>query len=316
VKRGFKVLTEVAAALPRDFVLSLTRRAFSPLRMEDGARPATDPKLVAMYVHYSASGRISEMVRIQVESLRQSGFAVVFITMATNISEADWQSTARHCAVMVQRRNFGLDFGAWRDLMPEIRRRWQVPEELLLANDSVLGPIYPLSPIMDAMRSSGDGLYGLSESLQGGPHLQSYMLLARGRPVVQDLMRFLETLPISHSNWLLVQLGEMRLARWMRRRGHRVAALFGYRRLVEVALSDQPEPVRLAKLLNRRPLNPTHHLWRVLVTEFGSPFIKTELVYRNPGRLPKVTDWPELVPPTSPVSVEVIREHLETLRTA
>jgi hypothetical protein len=303
-------------ALPLDLASALTRRVFSPLRMEDGACQATAPKLVAMYVHYSASGRISEMVRIQVASLQQSGFAVVFITMAPNPPESDWQSTARHCAVMVQRRNFGLDFGAWQDLLPEIRRRWQVPDELLLANDSVLGPISPLSPVIDAMRSAGDGLYGLSESLQGGAHLQSYMLLARGKPVVQDLMRFLEKLPISHSNWLLVQLGEVRLARWMRRRGHRVAALFGYRRLVEVALSEPCEPVRIANLLRRRPLNPTHHLWRILVTEFGSPFIKTELVSRNPGRLPQVTDWPSLVPPNSPVSVEVIRDHLDTLRAA
>jgi len=47
----------------------------------------------------------------------------------------------------------------------------------------------------------------LTESLQGGAHLQSYMLLARGRAVVQDLAHFVQTMRISHSKWLLIQMG-------------------------------------------------------------------------------------------------------------
>ena len=129
--------------------------------------------------------------------------------------------------------------------MPEVRRRWPHPDELILANDSVLGPIHPLAPVIDTMRAGGEGLFGLTESLQGGPHLQSYFLLARGKAAVADLMGFLQTLYVSHSKWLLVQMGEIRLARWMRRRGHRVAAVFGYDRLVQAAVADPAERRRL-----------------------------------------------------------------------
>ena len=47
-----------------------------------------------------------------------------------------------------------------------------------------------------------------------------------------------------------------------------------------------------AALLHEWPLNPTQHLWRVLATKFAFPFVKTELVLRNPGRLPGVREWP------------------------
>lgn len=295
-------------------------------------QPALHTTRIALYVHYSATGQISDMVRHQLRLLGQSGFAIVFISMAARIPLGDWQAVRELCALVVLRRNFGLDLGAWHDLIPEVRRRWPRPIELILANDSVLGPIRPLAPVIDAMRAGGNGLFGLTESLQGGPHLQSYLLLARGEAAVADLMRFLRSVYVSHSKWLVVQMGEIRLARWMRRRGHRVAAVFGYDRLVRAAVADPAERQRLtessarlrdldqippdeaAALLHEWPLNPTQHLWHVLVTKFGDPFVKTELIRRNPGRLPGVDAWPEVVPPDSPCPLPMLRAHLETMR--
>ncbi|HEY0183387.1 MAG TPA: hypothetical protein VGC09_11320 [Rhodopila sp.] len=215
--------------------------------------------------------------------------------------------------------------------MPEIRRRWSMPAELLLVNDSVLGPIHPLCPVVATMRAGGDGLFGLTESLQGGAHLQSYMLLARGGHAVEDLMRFVEALHVSSSKWLLVRMGEVRLARWMRKRGHRVAAVFGYDRLVRAAVADpeqrrdlervykrlhgleelSPEAARTA--LHQWPLNPTHHLWRVLATRLDYPFLKTELIRLNPVRLPGVAAWQNIVPPDSPCPLPMLLAHLATL---
>jgi hypothetical protein len=333
-KRLFRAANEIAYALPRDAWRAISRQADRPMRIEDGSDPSPGAIRIALYVHYSANGSISEMVRYQLDLLHQAGFATVFISMASNIPEADWQAARALCALVVQRRNFGRDFGAWQDLVPEVRGRWGIPQELMLVNDSVLGPIRPLQPVLETMRSGGDGLFGLTESLQGGPHLQSYLLIARGKQATADIMRFVETMFISHSKWLLVQLGEIRLARWMRRRGHRVAAVFGYDRIVRAVLADPAERDRIkasnwrlrkldrlsdeqvAALLDNWPLNPTHHLWHVLAARLDFPFLKTELVARNPGRLPGVADWPSVVPPDSPCHVQMLRAHLATLGAA
>jgi hypothetical protein len=324
-------LREAATAFPRDLVRALKTPPLPMLRLEPGIRPDPEATRIALYVHYSASGRISEMVRFQLEGLRQLGFSLVFVSMADPIPDEDWQAVRALAALVVQRPNFGLDFGAWRDLLPEIHLRWPVVDELLLANDSILGPIYPLGPAIETMRAAGPGLFGLTESLQGSPHLQSYMLLARGVPAVEDLMYFVRTLYVSSSKWILVRMGEIRLSRWMRRRRHRVAALFGYKRVVQAAVAD-PEEVRRLKLvyrklgnldqlsnadaiaaLHRWPLNPTHHLWRVLATRFNCPFLKTELIVRNPAGLPGVSDWETVVPADSPCSIPLIHAHLSTL---
>ncbi|SDD63444.1 Rhamnan synthesis protein F [Belnapia rosea] len=324
---------EVARSLPRD-----AWRGWRPgppplLRLEPGEDARPGARSVALYVHYAASGRVSEMVLRQVAALAAEGFAVVFVTMAAAVPEADWQAVRARAALVAQRRNFGLDFGAWRDLAPEAARRWPAAEEVLLANDSVLGPIRPLGPVLAAMRAGGAGVFGMTESIQGGPHLQSYFLLSRGEAAVADLQHFLGMMRISHSKWLVVQRGELRFARWMRGRGHRVAALFGYRRLVGAVLADPAErallaashpllrgleamaPEERAALLAEQPLNPTHHLWAALIRCLGYPFLKTELIRRNPGRLPGVADWAALVPAEAPCPPDVIRAQLAALAT-
>ncbi len=299
------------------------------LRIEPGENPAADARAVAVFVQFSPDGTITEMVCQQVATYRALGFAVMLVSNSPAFPETAWQAARRVASLVVHRRNGGLDFGAWKDLMPMALARWSAAEEVLLVNDSVLGPIRPLAPIVDAMRAEGSGVFGLLESLQGGPHLQSWFTLVRGRPAITDLALFLEQLRLSRSKWKIVQRGELSLARAMRAAGHRVAAWHRYDDLLGIALADPVEraylaralpawlagvdPARERAILTDRPLNPAHHLWRVLSGPAGCPFIKTELVRRNPGRLPDVEDWPDLVPPDSPCPVPMLRAHLATL---
>jgi lipopolysaccharide biosynthesis protein len=294
IGRFIRRMVDLGRELSGALLCDLTDRILRPpafRRVDVGFSEAT--KSVAVYVHYSSSGQVSQMVIEQLACLHRAGFTVVFVSMSETILETDWQDVRQYCLLLIQRRNMGLDFGAWHDVIPLIEQ-WPV-EELLLMNDSMLGPIYPFPPIIATLRSGGDGLFGLTESRQGGVHLQSYLLLARGPAAVTDLMLFLTQMKISHSKWLIIQRGELRLTRWMRSRGHRVAAMFDYDRVA--ALPGQIWP-----------LNPTHHLWRVLISQ-GFPFLKTELVRRNPGRI-DVSDWQSLIPDDAPCNLECLLSHL------
>ena len=94
----------------------------------------------------------------------------------------------------------------------------------------------------------------------------------------------------------------------------REAAQFGYARLL--AEVDDATRVPLgpryaeAGALQRYPLNPCHHFWRVLLERLEFSYLKTELVRRNPGRLPGVGEWATLVPPADAV---LIRAHLSIM---
>jgi len=134
---------------------------------------------------------------------------------------------------------------------------------------------------------------------------------------VADMLEFLRAAPVSASKWLMVQRCEMGLSKYMHRRGHRVAALYGYDRLIAAVNAHPAEG--LAHLvaerapppaLPNRPLNPVHHLWRPLVSLLDFPFLKIELVRRNPGRLPHIGSWTTLVDPDSPCPAAMLATHL------
>lgn len=253
---------------------------------------------LGLYLHWSPSGRVSAMVLEQLDAWRAAGFDMVFISNATPPA-ADWEQVGHRCVLRIARDNVGRDFGAWRDALAIALERFGPQRELLLANDSVLGPVRSLEPVVAALRAGGEGLFGLTESRGGGPHLQSYVLLARGEAAVAEVSRHLAACRPSRSKWRLVQTGEIGLSRRMLEKGHRVAALFGYDRITQALQPADLLPFgpRFAEpgALGRYPLNPTHHLWRVLVERFGFPFFKTELMLRNPERLAGVDGWREMV---------------------
>ena len=315
MRRLLLVGCEVGAGVAFDCAEAIGRHARRRiLRIQVGVRQQPGSRRVALYAHYCATGRVSAMVMQQLRAYAAAGFAVVFATASPAIAEEDWEELASIAALLVQRRNHGLDFGAWYDLADTLAGRWPDAEELLLVNDSVLGPIRPLEPVFAALRGAGEGLFGLTDSWQGGGHLQSYFLLGRGSGVVAEMLAFMHRAPISASKWLMVQRCEMGMSRHMHRKGFRVAALFGYERLLAAITAHAPDGLaHLAPAgitLPNRPLNPVHHLWRPLVCLLGFPFVKTELVRRNPGRLPQVGSWTALVGPESPTSASMLAGHL------
>jgi hypothetical protein len=330
--RAVEVAGEVTRHLAIDVFAALRPRPQAILRLQTGVPIAAGQRAVALYVHWSPDGRISAMVRQQVAAYAKAGFAVVFITAAPALSEPDWQAMRDIAALLVHRRNAGRDFGAWKDCIGQALTLVPDAEELLLTNDSILGPILPLEPLWPVLRAAGEGMVGLTESLGGGAHLQSFFLLFRGRSAISDAAAFLRRLRLSSSKWLIVQRGELGLTRHMLARGHRVMAVFGYQRIAAAIADDRaerlalmaadarlaplvalPEHLQAAAVINAlkdRPLNLTHHLWAPLVRRFGFPFLKTDLISRNPHRLEGTESWAELVGPESPCPPGVIAEHL------
>ena len=166
------------------------------------------------------------------------------------------------------------------------------------------------------------------------------------------MLAFLQALRLSFSKWTMIERGEIRFTKVMQRRGHYTAALIGYEAVERALLENREYQAELEAvaphlfhafkspnnmafyaslpeeekhnagvynkyLLRSRlylyPFNPTHHFNTVLLRHFEFPFIKAELIMKNPGMLPSVPDWPEFVNDESPVSVQMIEEHLATL---
>jgi hypothetical protein len=293
---------------------------------------------VAIYSHYSSTGRVSTMVQSQIATYAAQGFEVIFVSMCASLDDDDDVRRLRKlCRAVVLRRSFGRDFGAWRDILASDLIKRERIQELLLVNDSVVGPIRPMNPLFQRMRMS-DGLWGLINSDQNGSHLQTFFLLSRGRAAVDAVFEFFDTLVLSANKEVVISNGELSFSSSIARRGIPLWSLYSLRQVEDAALSDRksrletvlslghvgiynyvnrnPDAsdedlnVRIRNVMAGSPVNPTHQFGEVLVRQFGFPFIKSELLIVNPTNMSIASTWRSLVAEDSPCSIDMIVDHL------
>jgi hypothetical protein len=300
-----------------------TSRILGTYPGEDDLREAA---CIALYIHYAPGTGVSAMVLRQLEEYRALGFTIIFVTMSKGLEAVEIAQLRRLTGLIVHRRNFSFDFGAWHDVARLVPVLAPAATELLLVNDSVCGPLHKLHNIIFNVRACGEGLFGLTENLAPRPHLQSYFLLARGAGVIADVVEFLRKFRPTAYKRGVIRRGEVRLTSWIRERGHLVAAVYGYESVEWIALHRPRTLRRLRSLfpglagaatraewherLRTLPLNPTHSLWYELVDDCGFPFLKTDLLARNQIGIPDLMDWGDLIPSDHPELRRLIEEHL------
>lgn len=293
---------------------------------------------VAIYSHYSSTGRVSAMVQSQIATYAAQGFEVIFVSMCASLNQEDVARLNKLCRAIVVRRSFGRDFGAWGDILSsDLIQRTRI-RELLLVNDSVVGPIRPMEFLFEKMRTA-DGLWGLINSDQNGSHLQTFFLLSRGGAAVEAVFDFFDGLVLSTDKEITVNNGELSFSSTVARRGVPLWSLYGLREIEDAALgdrksrletvltlghmglydyvsqhadaaSDEDLEIRIRNVMAGSPVNPTHHFGEVLVRRFDFPFIKTELLVVNPINMSIASTWRSLVTEESQCSVDVIVDHL------
>ena len=328
---GLRSLPTRAAGLVEEYRQNSAPSASRTLRAERGV-PASSSRSLAIYVHYAPSGRVSEMVLLQLQEYARQGFRIAFVSNAPDLDDASWQKVRKIAELVVLRVNLARDFGAWLDMLAEYYPASAGLQELLLVNDSVLGPVRPIDEMFGRLRAWGDGVFGLTEGVQHRPHLQSYLILFRGEAAIRDLRGFLASRWLTNRKSALVGRFEIGLTREMQARGHLVAALWPYAQLEELFVAHPEErapamaafgpglrlraarrgkdPFALRRLLLNHPLNPTHHFAGLLLRRTGFPFLKAEFVRENPLQAPEALSWKTMLPAGSVASAEMIEDHL------
>ena len=313
------------------FLASLHRtgRTFVTARY-NGADRLTDGAKVAVFAHYDPAGLVDDFVIYYLRALRDAGYAVVFVSSSPSFGTDALQRVLPLSALVLLRLNLGYDFGAFKDgieALGDLNRF----EQVVLANDSVYGPLFDLGKILARCDASAD-IWGMTDNWAGGYHLQSYFLLFRTTALICPMLTafFRSVRPVQSKQWV-VQRYEIGLTRAMQRAGLRCTALFPYQRVAAVFaetahacdLTQQhglsaPRRRYLAQVMRRlergKPLNATHWFWAELVSKMRCPFIKRELLIDNPFGIPDADGWLEVVRSVSTYDTELAARHMRTCR--
>lgn len=248
-----------------------------------------------MFAHYDTRQRVAPHVIHYLRQLRICGFEThVALSGMDRLSDADRTSLDRVGAVAHFRHNHGHDFGAWQDLLA--RGCANDADTILLANDSVFGPLQPLAPIFDSMRSRDVDVWGMIESREAGWHLQSWFLCFSAAGLASPAVARVLRQPFGEmSKPEIVLHGELGLGAAIRADSLRWDTRW-----------HQPGS-RLRRLI---PGNAMHVDFLSVLRSGRVPFIKIELLRDNPTGVPWLGEWRRAVRGNPMLPLAWIDDHL------
>jgi len=268
---------------------------------------------VALFAHFDACGEVSAAAQGYLRALRAAGRSVLLVSNSGALRPAALETLRRLCDGVLVRRNFGLDFSAWRAGL----EHWRLPRadtrSLLLLNDSLAGPFAPLPPLLGRFDFAVADVWAATDSWQRGWHLQSFFLAVGPRAMADPAWAtFWRGVRPVHSKEWVIRHCELGFGRRMRAAGLRCQAIWPCEAVLaryhhdatmpEASAAEQVQRGRIEKFLARGwALNPSADLWRQLL-RLGFPFIKRELLGRNPALVADVEDWPDEVARLTPTS--------------
>jgi lipopolysaccharide biosynthesis protein len=249
---------------------------------------------VCLFAHFDKDDRVDEYVLRYLKKIKQLQFSVIFVSTA-KLPKLEIERLRLDCDDIILRQNTGFDFGSWSEGFS--RHADKIGGRLLLANDSVYGPIGSLATAFDRLTAKSADFYGFVESIESTPHLQSWFLLFE--PWVVRHSAFNAILHQSFSAMSkndIIKTGELSLSRRLRAEGFKYNALY---------LTG-----RSGLAARYLPANPTQFLWRELLLQEQIPFLKVELLRDNPFGLEDAKTILSVVESVDCSFSELIRTHL------
>lgn len=282
-----------------------------------------------VFVHFDAKGIVRPHTRDYLTALITDGFGIILVTNSGMLDAESESWLALRCALILIRQNRGYDFGAYRDGIAAFFQERVTAEILLLANDSLYGPLAPLGEIVERMDFGEADVWALTDSWQHRYHLQSFFV-AFGPAALANtgFAAFWQQVRNVRSKWAAVHFYELWMTHHMQLAGLRCAAVWDYFLLLDAMqeLHDAPELVgiipveqKVQRLAAERALwawrqrialNPTSDLWLALLQN-GFPFIKRELLRFNPGHAPDLHIWHRIVREQAPQMYRLIIDDLK-----
>lgn len=249
---------------------------YSPLKIQNR---------ICLFSHFDQESKVTPHTIRYLAALFDLGFDIAFCSTSQHLDDATVVKLKKFCHLVVVRENVGFDFGSWKTLMNKLGTDYS-PEILLLANDSVIGPLRPLDKIVTEFLEGSDEALVLTDCLQHKHHAQSYFLCFKKQVLTHCVWKNFwndKNFVFFEKKSSVVLWQEVFLGNWILE-NLKSKIVYPYADLIEMTPRINPFP-------NIRPLNPTVFYWKCLIHDFGFPFIKKE-VLRN--ALSKDISWKNL----------------------
>ena len=263
----------------------------------------TSLKRACIFAHYDPRNSIDEYIYYYLSELLSVVEKIIFVTVS-DIGTNDIEKLMQLGIEIIKRENIGYDFYSYKIGFENIESKKY--DELIICNDSVFGPMYPLQNIFNEMERVKCDFWGITDSKIMSYHLQSYFIVFRRKILVSsELKRFFSEVTVLNSKDDIIKEYEVGLSKRLIEKKYKSAVYVNY----EVNASDNTaklmtrllkNPLKILKLF----IKPIYYLsvavsdegnasivfWDKLMIQHRMPFFKKSLIMEFDGGAQRIEE--------------------------
>lgn len=165
-------------------------------------------KRAIVFAHYDIHNMVDEYVYFYLQALRVYASKIIFVSTVHKLSDLELNKLKKYVDDIIIRENIGYDFMSFKMGLESLELSHY--DEVVLCNDSVYGPVYPLEKMFEKMSKSTCDMWGVTANEAGGFHLQSYFLVFKCNLIKSnEFISFWKDVTIIEDKQRLIKLYEI-----------------------------------------------------------------------------------------------------------
>lgn len=242
---------------------------------------------ICLFAHFDAQGEVKENVLYYLKSLAKFT-DIILISTSEHLPDEVIEKVKHYCRSIIVKNNYGYDFGAWKTGLDYLGSKLQDYEQLILVNDSVYGPLFDLESIFTKMKHYD--VWSMTDNHEIEYHLQSYFMVYRKKAFTHPLfIDFWEHFKVYLNKQILIENNEIGFSQTLLHSTLHCGVHYSTK--------------------DKHYTNVLQYHWDTLISKHQFPFIKKEVLERNPLQL-DIENWKEVISSSSDYPTELIENNL------
>lgn len=247
---------------------------------------------LCVFSSFIRNGIVSESIYFQLQAICNEAYNIFFVSTVP-LSESDVKRLGKICSKVIIKKNAGYDWGAY--LTGVQAGDYKLRKQLLFMNDSIFGPLFPLSEMFQKMSKKNCDCWSITDSYEKNHHIQSYFFVINPKLLYsKEFENFWNNFKLYNNRLNVVKKYELGFSQYLVRNGFKLDAYIPYKKLCWPP--------------DKKRLNATHSFWKELIFQYRLPFIKKDFLLKNPMRIKDHSEWEHVIKNHTDYCIDLIKK--------
>lgn len=253
-----------------------------------------------VFAHYDKDSIIDDYVIYYLKELKKISDTIVFVSCC-NLADKEIEKLNGIASHVITQIHDEYDFGSYKRGFLYLQDKLNEFDELIFANDSCYGPLYPLEKVFSKMENENSDFWGITKNNFGykknlkhffvkRPHVQSYFIVFKQKIFMQDFFAdFMQSIKHLQTKKEIISKYEIGLTELLKEKGFKFKTF-----------------INAYENIN----NITILKWRQIIEKYQMPFIKCSLPRLVNRNSTTVEGWEKIVKQAGNYPIDLINRNI------